>query len=446
VAQTNIALITLGCDKNRVDSELILGILSNFGFKITPDINRADVIMVNTCGFIKKAKQESIRSILEALNYKKPSAKLIVCGCLAERYTKEIIEEIPEIDAIIGTGSYHKIAEIVQNVINNGENVYHKENNLTYPEDVKRIISTEKFSVYLKIAEGCDNRCGYCIIPKLRGHYRSRPIGKIIQEAKILAAEGARELIIIAQDITRYGMDLYGRPALAELLDKLSQIDGVHWIRLLYCYPDLINKSLIHIIANNPIICKYLDIPLQHSYDNILRKMGRRQKKSDIINLINTIRQNIPDVVIRTTFITGLPGETKEAFEDLLNFVGEQRFDRVGVFTYSREEGTRAAAMPDQVPKSIKILRYNRLMRLQQKISLELNKACVGKTMEILIEGYDDSKGMYFGRSYREAPGIDGLVYFTSSKAHEPGTFTHVKILKGIEYDLIGESKNEFSQ
>ncbi len=442
-----IGLVSLGCPKNLVDSELMLGMLKSEGYEIVSEAEDADIIIINTCGFIESAKQESINTILEMAMLKDRKCEmLIVTGCMAERYREEILEEIPEVDAVLGTGSYHEIVSVIKEAYS-GKRVsrYGDLRDISYL-DGERIIATGKSYAYLKIAEGCDNCCTYCIIPSLRGPYRSRKMESIIDEAGRLAAAGFKELIVTAQDTTRYGIDIYGKKMLTELIRKLSRIEGIEWIRLLYCYPEEIDMPLIKEIASNDKVCKYFDIPIQHASQEILRKMGRRGNSSDICRLIDTIRREIPEAVIRTTLIVGFPGETAEDFEALVGFVEKYRFDRLGTFMYSKEEGTAAYNMADQIPSKVKRSRYNKIMKIQKRISAGLNEQRLGKTYKVLVEGIADDGIFYYGRSYAEAPEIDGLIYFTSEEPLQLNQFTNVRILDTGEYDLTGEAQHESTE
>lgn len=434
-----VALISLGCSKNLVDSEVMVDLMSDNGFDITGDARQADVIIVNTCGFIESAKQESVDSIIEMGQYKEQGRckVLIASGCLAERYKDELIKEMPELDAVIGTGDYKNIIDVINSALQ-GKKVIKYGNQENINIDVlPRRISTMGASAYLKIAEGCDNRCTYCIIPQLRGRYRSRSMEEILKEARHLAANGIKELNVIAQDITRYGKDLYGEYKLAELLNRLSEIDGICWIRLLYSYPDEFNDLLIETMAGNDKICKYLDIPIQHASNKILKSMARRSTREDARELIGKLRQRMPGIALRTSLIVGFPGETEADFEELVDFVKEIKFDRLGVFTYSREEDTPAYEMAGQIDEDVKLKRQEIIMLAQQEISHENNRQMIGKDLEVLIEGLED--GRYFGRSYKDAPEIDGAVYFESDKALQPGEFCVVRITRADEYDLVGE-------
>lgn len=442
-----IGVVSLGCPKNLVDSEIMLGLLNKSDFEIVSEQTEADIIIVNTCGFIETARQESVNTILEMAQCKKDRCKLlIVTGCLAERYRHDILEEIPEVDAVIGTGSYSEIVGTIEKAFK-GEKpeVYGDLTNTIYLE-TDRIVSTGKSYAYLKLAEGCDNCCTYCIIPSLRGRFRSRHMEDVISEARKLVESGVKELILIAQDTTRYGMDMYKERSLVLMIQKLSEIKGLVWIRLLYCYPEEIDDALIEEIAKNEKVCKYLDIPIQHASDNILKKMGRRGSSDELQNLLGKIRKRIPDMIIRTSLIVGFPGETEEDFEILKNFIVKYRFDRLGVFMYSREEGTPAAKFKPQVLKSIKKQRYNTLMKLQQEISMEKNLERLEKEYKVLIEGIADDGIFYYGRSTCEAPDIDGLIYFTSYKPEQIGEIVTVKILQAGKYDLTGEVKNESTE
>ncbi len=437
------AIISLGCSKNLVDSEVMVQSILNDNYEITNDAQTADVIIINTCGFIESAKQESIDTILEMAECKK-SGKckvLIASGCMAERYKEELIKEMPELDAVIGTGDYKEITDVINRALQGEKVVRYGHQELVDIDKLPRRISTFGSSAYLKIAEGCDNRCTYCIIPAIRGKYRSRKLEDIVKEAKELSQSGIKELNIIAQDITRYGKDLYGRYRLSELLKELAAIEGIEWIRLLYSYPDEFNDELIDTIAKEEKICKYLDIPIQHASNSILKKMARRSSREKILELIGKLREKMPDIVLRTSLIVGFPGETEDDFSELYDFVSEVKFNRLGVFAYSREEDTAAYDMPNQIDEEVKLERQEKIMLLQKDISLENNKKLVGKTLKTLIEGF--SEGQYFGRSYMDAPEIDGKVYFSSDKDLIPGDFCYVKVKKAYEYDLVGERTDE---
>jgi ribosomal protein S12 methylthiotransferase len=437
------AIVSLGCSKNLVDSEVMVQSILDDNYEMTGDASSAEVIIVNTCGFIEGAKQESIDTILEMAEYKN-SGKckvLIASGCMAERYKEELMKELPELDAVIGTGDYKDITEVIRKTLQGEKVVRYGHQELVDIDKLPRRISTFGASAYLKIAEGCDNRCSYCIIPALRGRYRSRRMEDILEEADMLVKSGVKELNIIAQDITRYGSDLYGRRRLSELLKELAAIEGIEWIRLLYSYPDEFDDELIETIAAEEKICRYLDIPIQHSSNNILKKMARRSSKEKILTLIEKLRKRMPDIILRTSLIVGFPGETEDDFNELYEFVREVKFNRLGVFTYSREEDTAAYDLPEQVEEAVKQDRQERIMLLQKQISAENNKNLVGTTVKVLIEGY--SEGRYFGRSYMDAPEIDGRVHFKSDRELIPGDFCHVAIKKAFEYDLVGERINE---
>jgi ribosomal protein S12 methylthiotransferase len=442
-----IGLVSLGCPKNLVDSELMLGALKGCGYEIVADSSEARIIIVNTCGFIESAKQESINAIIEMAAYKKQNCELlIVTGCLAQRYKQMILDEIPEVDAVLGTGSYSEIASVINKAYEGCHPaIYGSLDAIDYLEG-ERVLSTGKGFAYLKIAEGCDNCCTYCIIPSLRGRFRSRKKEEILREASKLAAAGVKELVLVAQDTTRYGTDLYGERQLVELVRELSEIGGIEWIRLLYCYPEEIDDRLAEEIATNEKVCKYLDIPIQHISDPVLKKMARRGNGRDIEKLLEELRRRIPALVLRTSLIVGFPGETEEDFEKLASFVGKVGFDRLGVFMYSKEEDTPAALMKDQVPVRLKRSRHARLMKLQQKISAEKNSNRLHKEYKVLVEGVAEDGIFYYGRSYAEAPEIDGLIYFTSAEPLETGSMVTVEILNSDQYDLTGEVKNESAQ
>ena len=443
----NIGLVSLGCPKNLVDSELMLGALKGHGYKIVTDSDQAQIIIVNTCGFIESAKQESINTIIEMAEYKKRSCELlIVTGCLAQRYRQMILDEIPEVDAVLGTGSYSEIAEVINHAYEGTHPALYGDLEGTKYLEGDRVLSTGNGYAYLKIAEGCDNCCTYCIIPSLRGRFRSRKIEDILHEAQKLAAAGIKEVVLVAQDTTRYGLDIYGKKQLTELIRKLSMLDGIEWIRLLYCYPEEIDERLIQEIASNNKVCKYLDIPIQHASDPVLKRMARRGKSSDTAMLLDKLRKQIPDIVLRTTLIVGFPGESEEDFDILYEFVKKYRFDRLGVFMYSKEEDTPAAKMKEQIPSGTKKKRHTKLMKLQSQISAELNAERLGRTYQVLVEGVSEDGIFYFGRSYAEAPDIDGLIYFTSKEPLEIGQMVYVEILNSEDYDLTGEVIYESAQ
>ncbi len=442
-----IGLVSLGCPKNLVDSELMLGELKGSGYEIVTDSEEAQIIIVNTCGFIESAKQESINTILEMAAYKDRSCELlIVTGCLAQRYRQMIIDEIPEVDAVLGTGSYSEIASVINKAYEGSHPAIYGELEGTGYLEGERILSTGKGFAYLKIAEGCDNCCTYCIIPSLRGRYRSRKLEDILREAEKLADMGVKELILVAQDTTRYGLDIYGKKQLVELLRKLGQVEGIEWIRLLYCYPEEIDEALIHEISVNSKVCKYLDIPIQHASDTVLKRMARRGSSGEVSALLEELRSRIPGLVIRTTIIVGFPGETEEDYEILANFVEKYKFDRLGIFMYSKEEDTPAALLPQQVPGKVKKKRHDGLMKLQSRISAEINTQRLNRHYKVLVEGIAEDGIFYYGRSYAEAPDIDGRIYFTSPEPLETGQMVNVQILDAGQYDLTGEVKNESAQ
>ena len=436
-----IMFVSLGCDKNLVDTENMLGILKDKGFEFTDDEMQADVIAVNTCCFIHDAKQESINTILEMAEHKKDAVckALIVTGCLAHRYKDEITKEIPEVDALIGTSSYDKIAEVVLSVLEGkGYSCVEDTDRLPVVKN-HRIMTTGGYYEYLKIAEGCDKHCTYCIIPAVRGDFRSFEMEYLLEQARYLADNGTKELILVAQETTVYGTDIYGKKALPELLRKLCRIDGLEWIRILYCYPEEITDELIQVIKEEPKICKYLDMPIQHSSDNILKRMGRRTTRQELVDVITKLRNNIPDIALRTTLITGFPGETEEDIDDLLDFVDTMEFDRLGVFTYSPEEGTPAASMTDQIPENIKEERRNRIMELQQEVSLDKSADMVGRVIPVMVEGKITDDDAYVGRSYKDAPNVDGYVFINTNAQLMSGQIVNVSITGSMEYDLIGE-------
>ncbi len=435
-----IMFVSLGCDKNLVDTESMLGILRNKGFEFTDDEFEADVIAVNTCCFIHDAKQESINTILEMAEHKKDGAckALIVSGCLAHRYQDEITKEIPEVDAFLGTSSYDKIADVILAVLEGkGYNCIDSADRLVRT-DTERIITTGGYYEYLKIAEGCDKHCTYCIIPKVRGNYRSYPMEYLVSQAESLVEKGVRELILVAQETTVYGVDIYGKKSLAELIKRLAGIGGLSWIRILYCYPEEIDDSLIEVIKNEPKVCHYLDMPIQHASDNILKRMGRRTTKQELKDVIARLRENISDIALRTTLITGFPGETQEEHEEMLDFVDEMEFDRLGVFTYSAEEDTPAAAMPGQIDEAVKEARRDAVMELQQAVSLDKSREMVGRVIECLIEGKIEDDNTYVGRSYKDAPNVDGYVFVNTDENLMSGDIVKVRIDGAMEYDLIG--------
>ena len=436
-----ILFISLGCDKNLVDSEVMLGMLTGKGYEITDDENEADVVVVNTCCFIGDAKEESIHNILEMAELRKAGdiKALIVTGCLAQRYKEEVQTEIPEVDAIIGTTAIDAIVETLEDVLAGQGHNYIEDINRTPVYDKSRIVTTGGHYAYLKIAEGCDKRCSYCIIPKVRGNYRSIPMESLLEEARKLVEFGAKELILVAQETTLYGKDLYGEKSLPRLLHELCKIDGLYWIRILYCYPEEITDELIETIRTEEKVCHYLDIPIQHASDNILKRMGRRTNQAELRDMIARLRERIPDICLRTTLITGFPGETQEDHEELMAFVDEMEFDRLGVFTYSAEEDTPAAEFEDQIEEEIKKDRQAEIMELQQEIAFEKAENAVGRTVLAMIEGRLPDENAYAARTYMDAPNVDGLVFVQTSRELMTGDFVKVKITGSYEYDLIGE-------
>lgn len=443
--KVNVAIITLGCSKNEIDSDIMAGILKNNNFNIITNLDEAEIIIVNTCGFIDAAKEESIKIIWEMTKYKKygKCKYLILSGCLAERYSKELAEEIDEVDGILGTGNIRDIAQLLKGLEQKNRIINIGNVNEEYIEEIERTEFTH--TAYIKISEGCNNYCTYCIIPKLRGHYRSRKMGNIISEAKYLVDKGVKEIILIAQNTTDYGIDLYGEYKLPDLLYELNKIEGLEWIRILYMYPDNFTDELIEAIKENKKVVKYVDIPVQHINDKILKKMNRKTSKKDITKLIKKLRNEVPEIIIRTTVIVGFPGEKNEEFDELYEYIKEIKFDRLGAFVYSREEGTTAYEYDEQVDEENKIYRRNKIMELQQEISLMKNKDKIGKIYKVLVEEkYDDNT--YIGRTYMDSPEIDGIVYFKSTKAVNLGTFVNVKIVDFLEYDLMGEILSEYSE
>lgn len=444
----NIFFVSLGCDKNLVDSEEMLGALTSGGYRITDDESKADVIIINTCCFIHDAKEESIQTILEMASYKEQGncKALIVTGCLAQRYKEEITQEIPEVDAVLGTNSQDSILEAVSKALEG--KVTHIFTPLEGIPDLpgKRMMTTGGYYEYLKIAEGCDKHCTYCIIPSIRGSYRSVPMEKLISQAEELAEQGVKELILVAQETTLYGKDLYGEKSLHLLLKKLCQIPGIQWVRILYCYPEEIYPKLIDTIRTEKKICHYLDLPIQHASDRILKKMGRRTTKQQLKDIVGELRKNIPDIMLRTTLITGFPGETAEDHEELMEFVNEMEFERLGVFTYSPEENTPAALMENQIEEEVKENRKEELMELQQEISLDNGEKLIGKTLTVMVEGKVADENAYVGRTYGDAPGIDGYIFINTDEMLMSGDFVRVKVTGALEYDLIGEIEDEYTE
>lgn len=443
-----IGVVSLGCPKNLVDSETMLGLIHEENYEITNDPSEAEIIIVNTCGFIESAKEESINTILQMAEYKKSGSckYIIVTGCLSQRYAEELFSELPEADAIAGVEVYDEIGSIIKRVMN-GERFIMLERSkpdviYTSKETfLPRILTTPSYTAYLKIAEGCDNCCSYCAIPKIRGPYRSKPMEQVLKEAKALADNGVKELIVVAQDTTRYGEDLPGgKLLLADLLKELNKIESLKWIRVMYCYPNNFTDELIETFASLDKVCKYVDLPLQHASNRLLASMNRYDTREEVETLLAKLRKRIPGIVIRTTFIVGFPGETDADFEELKEFVEQQRFENAGVFAYSQEEGTVAGAMPNQIPDEIKQERYHELMALQAQISEEIHKDTEGQTLEVLVEGIEeDGSGLHYGRSYREAPDIDGLVFIENPGDIKPGCFVNVNILQGFTYESVGE-------
>lgn len=454
----NVLFVSLGCDKNLVDSEKMLGLLNEAGYRVSQEESEADAIVVNTCCFIHDAKEESVETILEMAEWKKKGRlkALIVTGCMAQRYQDEIQQEIPEVDAVIGTTGYTEIVPILDEILAEAE-ASQKEAAVEEPKEKsfvnccpsidllpasladKRVVTTGGYTAYLKIAEGCNKRCTYCIIPYIRGHYRSFPMEDLLEEARKLAEGGVKELILIAQETTVYGMDCYGRKALPELLTKLCEIEGIEWIRILYCYPEEITDELIAVMKKEKKICHYLDIPIQHSEDTILKRMGRRTNRAELVSLVEKLRKEIPDIVLRTTLITGFPGETEEEFKNMVDFVDSMEFDRLGVFPYSAEEGTKAAEMDGQITEEVKESRRDEIMALQQEISADKAASRIDDEMSVLIEGYLYEDDIYIGRTYMDAPKVDGNVFVRAEEELISGDIVPVRITGANEYDLMGD-------
>ena len=437
-----ILFISLGCDKNLVDTEFMLGQLTDASYAFTNDESEADIIVINTCCFIHDAKEESIQSILQMAEYKKSGSLkvLIVCGCLAQRYQQEIMDEIPEVDAVLGTNSTKDICKAIETVLSGQPfSAFHPMNYIEKRKAESRLLTKGGHTAYLKIAEGCDKHCTYCIIPSIRGNYRSIPIEDLVNQAESLVKKGVKELILVAQETTVYGKDLYGRKSLPALLDRLNKISGLYWIRLLYCYPEEIDDDLIHAIERNKKVCHYIDMPIQHINDTILKRMGRHTSKADILKIIYKLRQRIPDIALRTTLICGFPGETSQQHEELMYFLNETEFDRLGAFTYSREEDTPAAGLPDQVDEKLKAQWKDEVMELQEEIIFDTNETLIGRELDVMIEGELTSENAYIGRTYRDAPDIDGYVFIQTDETLMSGDFARVKITGAYEYDLIGE-------
>lgn len=443
-----ILFISLGCDKNLADSEEMLGLLTARGHEIVDDETQADAIVINTCCFIKDAKEESVETILEMAEYKKTGSchALVVTGCMAQRYQKEIIEEVPEVDAVLGTTSYGDIVKALEEAV--AGNHFEEFRDIDYLPDTgsKRVLTTGGHFGYLKIAEGCDKHCTYCIIPKLRGRFRSVPMERLVAQAEDMAEQGVKELILVAQETTVYGKDLYGKKSLHILLKKLCEIKGIRWIRVLYCYPEEIYDELIETIRDEKKICHYLDIPIQHASDRILKRMGRRTSKQELIDIVGKLCKEIPDIVLRTTLITGFPGETEEDHEELKEFVDEMEFDRLGVFTYSPEENTPAAEMADQIPEEVKEERRDELMELQQEISYDKGQDRIGQELLVMIEGKVADESAYIGRTYGDAPKVDGYIFVQTGELLMTGDFAKVRVTGALEYDLIGVLSDEYTE
>ena len=444
----NIFFVSLGCDKNLVDSEVMLGLLDAKGYQIVDDETQADVMVINTCCFIHDAKEESIQTILDMARYKEEGRlkALVVTGCLAQRYKQEIIDEIPEVDVVLGTTSYDKIVEAVEEALEGKSEVELADIDALPLPETKRLVTTGGHYAYLKIAEGCDKHCTYCIIPKIRGNFRSVPMERLLKEAQDLAEQGVKELILVAQETTLYGKDLYGEKSLPKLLRELCKISGIRWIRILYCYPEEITDELIQVMKEEPKICHYLDLPIQHASDAILKRMGRRTSKQQLIDTITKLRKEIPDIALRTTLIAGFPGETQADHEEVMEFIDEVEFDRLGVFTYSREEDTPAAVMPDQIDEEVKEDRQADIMELQQEISLEKGESRVGQVLTVMIEGKVSGESAYIGRTYGDAPKVDGYIFVQTGELLMTGDFARVRVTGALEYDLIGELEDEYTE
>jgi len=449
MSKGKIFFVSLGCDKNLVDTEVMLGHIVDAGYELINEESEADVIIVNTCSFIHDAKEESVRTILEMAQYKKEGhlKGLVAVGCLTQRYREEIVQEIPELDGALGTSNYDEIVEALDHIILRQEPyISFKDINYACEPYIKRIGDQTAHYAYLKISEGCNNHCTYCIIPSLRGKIRSRTIESLVEEAQYLVSQGKSEIIIVAQDVTKYGVDLYKEKALSRLLRELVKVEGIKWIRLLYCYPEDITDELIGLMATEEKICNYIDIPIQHVSDSILGRMARHSNRASIIEVINKLRTAMPDITIRSTFIVGFPGETEEDYDVLKSFLEEQRLERVGVFTYSIEEGTKAAEMPGHIDADIMEARRDGLMASQQQISMDKNEAMVGKVIQCMVEGYMPEEEVYMGRTYKDAPGVDGAIFITSPFELLAGEFVQVQVMDYNEYDLIGEVYDEFSE
>ena len=442
-----VGMVSLGCSKNQVDAEILLALMVNNGYEICADAQQCDVVIINTCGFIEDAKRESIETIFEFAQLKNQGQVkvLVVTGCLAERYRDQLVSEIPEADVVLGIGSNTQIAQAVQKALD-GQRVSAFGDKADLPLNGDRVLSTANYSAYLKIAEGCDKHCTYCIIPKLRGSYRSVPMEQLVKEAQSLAEQGVKELILVAQETTLYGKDLYGKKSLHVLLKELCKIKGIRWIRILYCYPEEIYDELIQTMKEEKKICHYLDLPIQHASDRVLKRMGRRTTKQELVDIIGKLRREIPDIFLRTSLISGFPGETQEDHEELMEFVDEIEFDRLGVFPYSAEEDTPAATMEDQIPEEVKEARRDEIMELQQEISLEKGENRVGQVLTVMIEGKVSGESAYIGRTYGDAPKVDGYIFVQTGELLMTGDFARVRVTGALEYDLIGELENEYTE
>lgn len=443
-----IFFVSLGCDKNLSDSEEMLGLLTKNGHEIVDEEDKAEAIIINTCCFINDAKEESVNTILEMEEYRKNGTcrALIVTGCMAQRYKQEILEELPEVDAVLGTTSYEDILKALEEADAGKRFQEFKDINYLPNANTERVLTTGGHFGYLKIAEGCDKHCTYCIIPSLRGRFRSVPMERLLSQAQDMAEKGVKELILVAQETTVYGKDLYGEKSLHRLLKELCKIKGIRWIRILYCYPEEIYDELIQVMKEEKKICHYLDLPIQHASDRILKRMGRRTTKAELKAIVEKLRKEIPDIVLRTTLITGFPGETQEDHEELMEFVDEMEFDRLGVFTYSPEEDTPAASMPDQIPEEVKEERRDELMELQQEVSLDKGNDRIGQEVMVMIEGKVSGENAYVGRTYGDAPKVDGYIFVQTGELLMTGDFARVRVTGALEYDLIGELADEYTE
>lgn len=443
-----ILFVSLGCDKNLVDTEMMLGMLQEEGYTFTDEESEADIVVVNTCCFIGDAKEESVNTLLQMAELKNTGRVqvLVAAGCLAQRYREEIQKEIPQVDAIVGTTAIADITAAIGEVLEGKSNNHYHDLDERPVSGKKRVVTTGGHFAYLKIAEGCDKHCTYCIIPKVRGNYRSVPKEQLVTEAKQLAEVGVKELILVAQETTLYGVDLYGKKSLPELLHELAQVGGIQWIRILYCYPEEITEELMEAIASEPKVCRYLDIPIQHASDSVLKRMGRRTNQQELREMIEKLRAGIPDICLRTTLISGFPGETQEDFEELYRFVNDMEFDRLGVFAYSQEEDTPAALLPEQIEQSVKEQRRDELMELQQAIAFEKAESMIGRTLTVMIEGKVADEDVYVARTYRDAPNVDGYLFLNTTAALVTGDFVKALVTDSNEYDLIGEIADEFTE